>query len=415
MFSAQNFQIALTALWANKLRAALTVLGITIGVAAVILLQAVGDGVTRFVAEQFSGLGANIAFIIPQQDEFGPPGSDPLLESSLTLRDAEFLGQPGVIPDAVRVAPLELTDNVLQYEGNFYRTTVLASTPAYFDMRNYVVERGRAISDDDYFLASRVVVLGLDVVAELFPPDVDPVGADIKINGLRYQVVGILETKGSGGFGQSQDDVMLIPFTAAQGRLFNARSRTTGELTVDIIAVEAVEGRMEDAIIDATDALRQRHNISFRDEDDFTVLTQQDFLNAFGAITNLLSLFLVVIASISLLVGGIGVMNIMLVSVTERTREIGLRKAVGAKQSNILGQFLAEAVLLTLFGGILGITVGAIGAWGVRLAIPNLDTAITLGAVVLAVGVSSAVGLTFGLYPAWRASRLNPIDALRFE
>ena len=214
----------------------------------------------------------------------------------------------------------------------------------------------------------------------------------------------------------SQDDLALVPLTTAQERLYNLRDRQSGKLRVDVILIQAVDSQaVGDVLIDAANVLRQTHNINFRDEDDFLTLTQQDFLDSFGAVTGVLTLFLGAIASISLLVGGIGIMNIMLVSVTERTREIGLRKAVGAKRRDILGQFLTEAVVLALLGGLLGIGLGWAGATAVRFYVPELDAGVTVQSVALAVGFSAAVGLFFGIYPATRAAALHPIDALRFE
>ena len=412
----ENLRIALTSLAANKLRAALTMLGIMIGVAAVITLLSIGDGVTRFIAEQFSGLGSNLVFIIPVQEEPGPPGSDPLTESSLTLRDAELLSDTALVPGAAIVSPIVFRDVELQYEGEGHTVTLRASTPTYGEALNREMARGVFYSPTDYNGRSRVVVLGSETAEVLFPADIDPLGEDIKINGLSFRVVGILEPQGASAFGGSQDDLAVVPLTTAQERLFNNRSQRTGAFLVDAILVQAVdEGAIDGAIIDASDVLRQSHDINFRDEDDFQVLTQQDFLDAFGAVTGVLTVFLGAIASISLLVGGIGIMNIMLVSVTERTREIGLRKAVGARRLDILGQFLTEAVVMALLGGALGIIFGVAGATAVRAAVPELDTSVTINSIGLAVGFSVAVGLFFGIYPASRAAALNPIDALRFE
>src|SRR5690606_22450624 len=389
----QNFLIALRGLQANKLRASLTMLGIMIGVASVIILLSIGDGVTRFVAEQFMGLGTNLVFVLPQDD---PNRS----ESSLTVRDAEMLGDAAILPRASAVAPVVMNSDDLQYEGTVYGTMVTATGPEYGPRRGYEIERGRFFDETDYVGRSRVVVLGQDTVDSLFPADVDPLETTIKIRGINFQVVGILAEKGGGAFG-SQDDLALVPLTTALERLYNRRSTTTGQTLVDMILVGAVSSDdVQDVLIDASNALRQSHGITFRDEDDFLVLTQQDFLNAFGAVTGVLTLFLGAIASISLLVGGIGIMNIMLVSVTERTREIGLRKAVGARKRDILGQFLTEAVVLSVFGGLLGILLGWIGAFAVRVAVPQLDTSLTAGSVLLAVGFSIAVGLFFGIYPA---------------
>jgi putative ABC transport system permease protein len=404
----ENIRIALNALRANKLRSVLTMLGIMIGVAAVITLLSIGDGVNRYVADQFIGLGTNLVFIVPNDD----PNR---AESSLTLDDATMLGDTAVVPDGVAVAPVLFRTAELQYGGTVYRTNIRPSTPEYDEVRGYALARGRFMDEADYNGRSRVVILGPETVARLFPEDVDPLEANIKIEGINFQVIGILESKGGTAFG-SQDDLAIVPMTTAQERLFDSRSERTGRLLVDMILVQAVSSEaVEDVLIDASNALRQSHNIAFRDEDDFLILTQQDFLSAFGEVTQVLTLFLGAIASISLLVGGIGIMNIMLVSVRERTREIGLRKAVGAKRRDILGQFLTEAMALSLLGGVIGIGIGILGAAGVHLAVPELDTTVTLDSILLAVLFSAAVGLFFGIYPAARAAELRPIDALRFE
>jgi putative ABC transport system permease protein len=416
MVLAENIRIALRSLVANKLRAALTMLGIMIGVAAVITLLSIGDGVTRFVADQFSGLGTNLVFIIPQQEAPGPPGSDPLNESSLTLRDAELLADPDLVPGAEAVAPVLFRQLDLQYGGNSHSVLARASTPNYTGINNLTIDRGRDLDETDYNARSRVILLGPETVAALFPDDVDPLDQEIRVNGINFRVVGTLTEKGAGGIGGSQDDIAILPLTTGQERLFNSRSARSGDFLADAILIQAIEDQViDDVIIDASNLLRQTHDIAFRDEDDFQILTQGDFIQAFGAVTGVLTLFLGAIASISLLVGGIGIMNIMLVSVTERTREIGLRKAVGARSSNILSQFLTEAVVLAVLGGLLGIGIGLLGAALVNYFVPQLDTSVTFNSIALAVGFSVAVGLFFGIYPASRAAALNPIEALRFE
>jgi putative ABC transport system permease protein len=404
----ENIRIAVRGLSANKLRAILTMLGIMIGVAAVITLMAIGDGVNRFVADQFIGLGTNLVFVVPNEDPFRA-------EPSLTLSDAEALADAARVPGVVAAAPLYNRNIEVTYGGNADTVPVQASTPDYGEIRGYELDRGRFFSANDYNSRSRVVVLGPDTVDSLYPDDVDPLETDVKIGGINFRVIGILESQGGGLFG-SQDNLIILPLTTAQERLFSARSQRTGELLVDTILLQAVSSEaVQDIVIDASDVLRQNHNISFRDEDDFAVLTQEDFLDTFGQVIGVLTLFLGAIAGISLLVGGIGIMNIMLVTVTERTREIGLRKAVGAKRSDILSQFLTEAIILSVFGGLLGILLGFLGATAIETAVPDLNTSITFNSIALAVGFSVAVGLFFGIYPASRAAALDPIEALRFE
>lgn len=404
----ENFRLAIQSLKANMLRAGLTMLGIMIGVGAVISLLALGDGVNRFIADQFIGLGTNLVFVMPGDFNFQ---EDP----TLTLRDAEVLADIAMVPGAAGVAPVYSRNANLQFGGETSQSQLRASTPDYASLRGYGVERGRFLSDNDYNGRSRVAVLGAQTVKELFPDDVDPLEKDIKVNGLPFRVVGILEEQGGGSFG-SADNIIIVPLTTAQERLFDARNELTGQYIVDVILIQAVNAEaVTDVAIDATLALRQTHNIKFRDDDDFIVLTQQDFLSSFGQVTGVLTLFLGAIASISLLVGGIGIMNIMLVSVTERTSEIGLRKAVGAKYRDILGQFLTEAVILSLLGGLAGVGLGFLIATIIHTALPQLDTSLSAGSILLAVGFSAAVGLFFGIYPASRAAALRPIDALRFE
>jgi putative ABC transport system permease protein len=263
-----------------------------------------------------------------------------------------------------------------------------------------------------------VAVIGSAIAEKLFGDTAAfPVGASIKINGIPFRVIGVLEEKGgTGGPGGNQDEVVMVPMSTAHERLFPRFHNRKGEPMLSVVYAQvAGEDRMESASQEITDLLRERHDIRFQDEDDFTVINQQDLLSIFGQITNVLTIFLGAIAGISLLVGGIGIMNIMLVSVTERTREIGLRKAVGAKRRDILLQFLIESVTLSLIGGLLGIALGAGGALGISRLQDDLVAVVTPQSIALATSFSAAVGLFFGIYPATRASRLNPIEALRYE
>ena len=401
------------ALAANTLRSILTMLGIIIGVAAVITLVSVGEGVQDVVVSEFQGLGNNLLFVTP-----GRPGANSLSgfsgRADLTNDDYKALADPLNVPDLVRVAPTYGRPAIITRGGEEARTTVTGTTPDYTGVRDYYPVLGDFFTEQDVTSAARVAVLGQSVYEQLFPDGELPIGQTIRINNVNFRVIGLMEEKGGSGF-NDQDDVVLVPLNTAQRRLFPAR-RPDGAFRVDQILAQVIsEERQDAAIAEMGLALRQSRGIEFRDEDDFTILSQAEVIGALSQITGVLTTFLGVIAGISLLVGGIGIMNIMLVSVTERTREIGLRKAVGARRRDILGQFLTEAVVLALLGGVLGIIIGSLGALAINLAVPQLDTTVTLNSVALAVGFSAAVGLFFGIYPASRAAGLHPIEALRFE
>ena len=410
----ESVRVALDSLRANKLRAALTMLGIIIGVAAVIALLAIGQGAGAAITEQIQQIGSNLIVIIPGALEEGEGQAHALgTAPTLTLEDAYALADPRNVPHAVAVAPVLQRRGTVTYGGENIRTDVIGVTPEYEQVRNWHVVRGRYISQSDLEAAARVAVLGKIPAEELFK-GADPIGQLIRIERVPFRVIGILEERGGGFFGFSEDDRILIPITTLQTRLMGARAiRGQGRLVSFINVSATSEKDIDRAIEEITWTLRRRHNIEFG-EDDFSIFTQQDLLGAFNQITTILTLFLGAIAAISLLVGGIGIMNIMLVSVTERTREIGIRKAVGAKRRDILVQFLIEAVVLSVVGGFIGTLAGA----GIARIVDSFDviqTVISLQAVLLAVGFSIAVGLFFGIYPAWRAAQLNPIEALRYE
>jgi len=409
-------RLALRALAANKLRAALTMLGIVIGVGAVITLMSVGEGVSVYIATQFQGVGSNLLFVIPgrlDQASGGPPGAS-MSTAELTDGDAAAVSDPVRAPDIAGVAPQLFRTAVVATAKRDSTADVIGSTPDFATVRNWYAEVGRFIDQEDMNSRARVALLGRSVVDTLFPENPYPLDQSIRINGVPFRVIGVLEEKGGSQFGD-QDNTVLIPLTTAQSRLFTSRSRT-GEYRVSAIMVQAASEEAMDAAAEQVRViLRDRHNIAFSDEDDFSVISQSDLLDVFGQVTGVLTVFLGAIAGISLLVGGIGIMNIMLVSVTERTREIGLRKAVGARRRDVLWQFLIEAVTLAVVGGVLGILLGVFGAELISRLIDDFSAVVTAQAVLLATGFSAAVGLFFGIYPARRASLLNPIDALRYE
>ncbi len=410
----QNFQLALMGLTANKLRSLLTMLGIIIGVAAVITLVSVGRGVENFVTAEFQGLGNNLLFIIPGQlspDQQGPRRSG---GSGLTNRDVDALTDLTLSRDVVSIVPEYGRSAVIVRGRHEARTTVTGTTVGYAEMRSFQPVSGEFFTEQDLLGAARVAVIGQTVYQNLFPDGGVPIGENIKINNVTFRIIGLMEEKGGSGF-NDQDNIILLPISTAQKRLFPAR-RPDGQMRVDLIYAQMADENRQDAVIGQIElVLRDQHNIQFRDEDDFTVLSQDELVSTFGQITSVLTAFLGVIAGISLLVGGIGIMNIMLVSVTERTREIGLRKAVGAKRHDILWQFLVEAMVLALLGGLIGLLLGVIGARVIADLSDSLEPTVDWLAVVGAITISALIGLLFGVYPAARASRMNPIDALRYE
>ncbi len=416
----ENVRMALRALRSNKLRAALTMLGIIIGVSAVITLVSVGRGVENYINAAFGAIGTDLLFVIPGSPKdvtSGPPTpvlqGNVLLGPSLSMKDLEAIKDPRRVPDAVVVAPEVQTLAAVAAGSEVVRPPVSGVEPGYDVARDWKTADGRFISDGDVVARARVAVLGQTVVKDLFP-DKDPVGETIKINQQPYQVIGVLEAKG-GGMGGDQDNHVYVPLTTAHNELYPLRNKA-GDPIVNLLYVMPRDGVDNKEVIDQIKTtLRAQHNINYRDEDDFAVFSQADFLAAFGAIIGAVTIFLSSIAAVSLIVGGIGIMNIMLVTVTERTREIGLRKAIGAKRRDILAQFLIEAMTLSLLGGIIGILIGSGGAIAIGKLVENFNPVVAPGAVIMAVSFSVAVGLFFGLYPAWRASRLNPIEALRYE
>ncbi len=411
-----NVRGALRALRSNKLRSILTMLGIIIGVSAVISLLSIGQGVEKFINSQFNALGTNLLFVLPklsnsQSAQFVAQFAN---QTTLTQNDTRALDDPALVPDISNVSAQIRLDALARYADAKLTTAVRGVNPAYFTQRGLKISGGRELEDEDVQTQARVAIIGKTVVDELFPPDVSPLDRTIRVNDVPFRVIGVLEEKGGNQFA-NDDNQIIIPITTARAQLRDVRARN-GLPGVTAILMQGVDPNSSEALkTDATSVLREQHSISYRDDDDFRVFNQSDLLQSFGAISAAITVFLSAIAGISLLVGGIGVMNIMLVTVTERTREIGLRKAIGAKRRDILIQFLVEAVTLSLLGGAIGIAIGVGSAVAVSSLSRQFQPSVSPTTILLATGVSALVGLTAGVYPALRAARMNPIEALRHE
>jgi putative ABC transport system permease protein len=409
----ESFRVAIDGLLTNRLRSILTTLGIIIGVGAVIGLASLGRGVERFIAAEFQALGSNVLFVFSS-----PPASATRTTiQPLTTREAAALASPSVAPSIRQVAMEFNVPAVIVAGSSSTRLAASGVTPNYAEVRNWPVREGEFIRPEDIETTARVAVLGVTVVERLFGDrGFEAVGQTVQINDRVFTVIGVMEEQG-GGIGAlgDQNAVVFIPISTAQTRMAQARTRDGG-YRVDVLHIQALsEQHMAQATLEIESFLNDAHGINFQGEQDFTIINQSDLLDSLGQVTGILTVFLSLIAAISLLVGGIGIMNIMLVSVTERTREIGLRKAVGARGSDIMTQFLIESLVLALVGGGLGIAFGAVITFIGGLLVPNLALEITPDAVILATAVSSFIGIFFGLYPASRAARMRPIDALRFE
>ena len=410
-------RIALRALAANKLRSILTMLGIIIGVAAVIALMSVGQGVQALIIEQLQSAGSNMLIIVPGRLEEAQPGDPRTRRPSNPLTNSDWLAlrDPLNVPHLLAVVPEVDGQTTVAYGKTTLSLLITGTNDEYPFVRNFYPAEGRFITQEDVLSEARVAVLGRNVAEKLFSPDIYPIGQTIRINQIPFRVVGIMEKQGGSGF-RNFDDLVFVPFTTAQQRLFPYMRSPKGEPTLSLILAKVdSEENLKVAQAAIEDLLRERHHITYLDEDDFSVINQADILDILGSITGVLTTFLGGIAAISLLVGGIGIMNIMLVSVTERTREIGLRKAVGAKRRDILLQFLVEAMVLSLIGGFIGMILGFAGAQILASLSEDLKAIISLDSILLATGFSLLVGLFFGIYPALRAAQLHPIDALRYE
>ena len=407
--------IAVKSLFTNKLRSSLTMLGIVIGVGAVIGLMSVGRGAQATITTTFEQWGTNVLYVMPRSSEIGGmAGLSPAFSTpSLTLDDAKALES---IRSVVGIAPVN--ENLVEVTagGESKVAMIHGSTPAYQDVYAYGLALGQFISDRSVASRDMVIVLGDETAEDLFGLD-DPIGQRVKIKGYRFTVIGVLEAKGGAMMGVSLDNVVVIPITTFQARLFTRRT-PSGEDAVQSINVKVASAEAIDEVDEEIEAiLRKRHRIAEDEKNDFAIVSQEQILDIVQQVTGVFTIFLGAIASISLLVGGIGIMNIMLVSVTERTREIGIRKAVGAKRRDILIQFMLEAAMLSLVGG----GIGIFGGWTLSYLVSQIDiggmtinSVVSPDIVILAISVSAFIGLVSGIYPALRAARLNPIDALHY-
>jgi putative ABC transport system permease protein len=401
----ESLLTALDSLMANKLRAILTMLGVIIGVAAVIALMSIGNGVSDSITGEIEAIGTNLIVISTDLDNSGG-------YPALSMADVEALDDPLRAPAVGEVSASTQGNQEVRHAGQSVQTIVAGVTANHFVVNNLSeFQSGDGLTQNDLDTAARVAVLGSDAAYDLFG-ETYPIGESVKVSGAGYEVVGVLAASGS-GFNNTDGNV-YVPLTTAQSRLYGERTRS-GEKAVSSITVQAVSAEDTDAALEqVTDVLREEHGISYATDDDFSLFSQSDLLSTFDTITATLTAFLGAIAGISLVVGGIGIMNIMLVSVTERTREIGIRKAVGALKRDILAQFLLESIMLSIIGGLLGLALGWMMST-VAGQLLDLSTVVDLGTVLIATGFAAGVGLVFGIYPAWRAADARPIEALRYE
>ncbi|OGL39951.1 MAG: multidrug ABC transporter substrate-binding protein [Candidatus Schekmanbacteria bacterium RIFCSPHIGHO2_02_FULL_38_11] len=403
-----TIKIALRALRVNKMRSALTMLGIIIGVSAVIAMLAVGAGANQKIAEQVASLGSNLLMVVPGTTTTGGVRTGMGNQPTLTMGDAEAIEKE--CSAVLNVAPSLNGTAQIVYSNQNWSTLVSGTTTDVLKVRDWSLASGREFTEQDIKNATKVCILGQTVIDNLFG-NTSPIGKIIRIKRVSFKVIGILQKKGQNLMGQDQDDTIFVPVTTAQKRLFG--TTFPGMIRTIVVKAKNVES-LETAEKQITELLRQRHSISSKQDDDFSVRNLTEMMEFAKQATRIMALLLGSIASVSLLVGGIGIMNIMLVSVTERTREIGIRMAIGAKTWDIRTQFIIEAVTLSLIGGIVGIILG-ITISKIVSTFAGWPTIVSPFSIMLAFGFSGLVGISFGFYPAYKASQLNPIDALRYE
>ena len=406
----QNIMTALRGLMANKLRSALTILGIVIGVASVVALMAIGNGATSSITSRITANGSNLLNIQaggstrPSAGVQAPP-------AYLTYADYQALA--GILTDTAGIAPAYQARYTVTAGISSTSTSVTGVTQSYLSVHTYVIDQGRNLTALDRSVQSPVAVIGATTATDLFPNG-NPIGQTIRVNGIDFTIIGTLKSKGSSGF-TNEDDVIMIPLETGYSRLFGANATANGQLTVNAIAVSASSADTVNSVSSQIEfVLRHQHKLAVGTADDFRISNQAALLTTLSGVTSTLTTFLGAIAALSLLVGGIGIMNITLVSVSERTREIGLRLAVGARKDHILFQFLVETMTLSVFGGLIGILLGG-GIAEVVTLLKLITAQVTLSSILLAFGFSVGIGLFFGIYPAFRAASLHPMEALRSE
>ncbi len=397
---------AIRSLAKNKMRTFLTMLGIIIGVASVITMLAIGEGSRESIQSQISTLGTNVMMIFPQASSSGGVRMEAGTSQRMTLDDAKALMER--CPSVAFLTPQVRTSGQLVASNLNWRTSIYGVYPDYFDIRNLKVESGNGFTMNDDKCAAKVCIVGQTVVTNLFGEGADAVGRVIRINKIPFRIVGVIEKKGQNAFGQDQDDIVIAPFSTVQKRMLAIT------YIQSMLASATSEDKIPVATTEITEVLKERHRLGSSEDPDFTIRTQSDIANTASATSRIMTILLASIASISLLVGGIGIMNIMLVSVTERTREIGIRMSVGARGRDVLLQFLIEALLISLLGGLTGIGIGMLVSHIVS-DLMSWPVTITLQSILMSFIFSSAIGIFFGWYPARKAARLNPIDALRYE
>jgi len=396
------------AMSANRLRTFLTMLGMVIGVGAVVLMMAIGEGAQQSIKRSIDSMGSNLFVILSGSSSTSGTRSGSGNSSALNMNDANAIGD---LEDIGAIAPISTGNAQIIYSGNNWNTSIIGTSPTYFAIRGWNVDSGELFSEADIRSANRVALIGKTVAENLFGDDIDPIGKTIRIKKSPFTILGVLESKGQSFDGRDQDDTIIVPITTAQRKLFGNQIPGSVRMIMAQAKSEKYMGVAEDAI---NDLIRQRHNIRENTESDFSVRNLTAMAKTASDTAKTMSMLLGAIASISLLVGGIGIMNIMLVSVTERTREIGIRMAIGAREKDILLQFLLEACVISIVGCVIGVGLGLGGAMLVKKMV-GAEILISMQSIVLAFSVAASVGVFFGYYPASKAAKLHPIEALRYQ